>query len=54
MKNTITFITVAIIVYMIIAFCTWNINWVATTHWLARACYVIATITFSLPFMKQH
>lgn len=53
MKNTITFITVAIIVYMIIAFCTWNINWVATTHWLSRAFYIIATVAFSIPFIKH-
>ena len=54
MKNIITFTIVAIIVYMIITFCSWNITWVATAHWIARAFYLIACITFSIPFMKQH
>ena len=54
MKNIITFITVAIIIYIIIAFCTWNINWVSTAYCSARAGYIIAVIIFSIPFMKQH
>ena len=53
MKNTITFITIAIILYIIVAFCTWNIAWV-TTHFLARIFYLVACITLSIPFMKQH
>ena len=52
MKNIITFTIVAIIVYMIIAFCTWDIGWIATAHWIARAFYLIACITFSIAFMK--
>lgn len=54
MRNTITFITVATILYIIIAFCTWNINWVATAHWLSRVFYITAIIAFSIPLMKQH
>lgn len=54
MKNTIIFITIAIIVYMIIAFCTWDINWVATAHWLSRVFYIVAIVAFSIPFIKQH
>lgn len=53
MKNIITFITVAIIIYIIIAFCTWNINWVATAHWLSRVFYIAAIVAFSIPFIKH-
>ena len=53
MKNTIIFITVAIITYIVIAFCTWNIAWI-TTHILARIFYLTACVVFSIPFMKQH
>lgn len=53
MKNTITFIIVAIITYIIIAFCVWNVNWVATAHWLSRVFYITAVVAFSIPFMKQ-
>ena len=54
MKNTITFIITVIAIYMIIAFCSWNINWVATTHWIFRVFYLIACVVFAIPFMKQH
>lgn len=53
MKNTITFIITAIIIYIVIAFCTWNINWAATTHCVFRILYLTACVVFSIPFMKH-
>lgn len=49
MKHIIKFIITAILLYVIIAFITWDIKWI-TVHWVIRTVYLILSIMFTIPF----
>lgn len=50
MKTLFKLITVATILYTIIAFVSWNITWI-TYHWFPRAVYLVLTMLFTTVFL---
>lgn len=33
------------IIYLFVAFCVWDINWIPEAHWLGRAAYGVVALS---------